>query len=81
MHTRLANTVMDTSTMDRMWMTRERWEGVLFSKQSMTTIEEEDQDLHVQFPIASEEFVEKVFSLYPSSSFNSTFWQRQTWFG
>jgi carboxylesterase type B len=62
-------------------VTRERWEGALFSNQSMTTIEEETQDLHIQFPNASEEFVDKVFNLYPSSSFNSTFWQRQTWFG
>lgn len=62
-------------------VTRERWEGVLFSNQSMTTTEEETQDLHIQFPKASEEFVDKVFNLYPSRFFNSTFWQRQTWFG
>jgi carboxylesterase type B len=62
-------------------VTHERWEGFLFSNQSMTTIEEEAQDLRVQFPSANEEFVGKIFDLYPRSSFNSTFWRRQTWFG
>jgi carboxylesterase type B len=62
-------------------VSRERWEGFSFSNQSMTTIQEETQDLHIQFQSASEEFVGTVFELYPSSSFNSTFWQRQTWFG
>jgi carboxylesterase type B len=62
-------------------VSRERWEGFSFSNQSMMTIQEETKDLHIQFQSASEEFVGTVFDLYPSSSFNSTFWQRQTWFG
>ncbi|KAJ4349735.1 uncharacterized protein N0V89_008353 [Didymosphaeria variabile] len=63
------------------WTSREGYEGFTFSNQSMTTIKEETEDLRNQFPRANEEFVEDVFGLYPQEQFNSTFWQRLTWFG
>jgi carboxylesterase type B len=63
------------------WTSREGYEGFTFSNQSMTTVEEETDDLRVQFPYASEEFLEGLFELYPQDQFNSTFWQRLTWFG
>ncbi|KAI0467815.1 Alpha/Beta hydrolase protein [Xylaria cf. heliscus] len=63
------------------WVSREGYEGVLFSNQSMTTIEEEKADLRTQFPSANETFVDRLYELYPSEDFNSTFWHRQTWFG
>jgi len=60
---------------------RETYEGFTFSNQSMTTTLEEIQDLRVQFPSGDENFISQVFEMYPSASFNSTFWRRQTWFG
>ncbi|OAG07965.1 carboxylesterase [Paraphaeosphaeria sporulosa] len=63
------------------WVSREGYEGFTFSNQSMTTTEEEVKDLHTQFPYANETFVDDVFGLYPRDQFNSTFWQRSTWFG
>lgn len=63
------------------WVSREGYEGFTFSNQSMTTIEEATEDLSTQFPYANEEFVHDVFGLYPRDQFNSTFWQRLTWFG
>ncbi|KAL5371690.1 hypothetical protein DPSP01_014070 [Paraphaeosphaeria sporulosa] len=63
------------------WVSREGYEGFTFSNQSMTTTEEEAKDLHTQFPYANETFVDDVFGLYPRDQFNSTFWQRSTWFG
>ncbi|KAL1610427.1 hypothetical protein SLS60_002094 [Paraconiothyrium brasiliense] len=63
------------------WTSREGYEGFTFSNQSVTTIKEEIEDLRTQFPSAHEEFVDDVFGLYPHDQFNSTFWQRLTWFG
>ncbi|KAF2644798.1 alpha/beta-hydrolase [Massarina eburnea CBS 473.64] len=60
---------------------REGYEGFGFSNQSMTTVEEERIDLKTQFPYANETFIDKVYKLYPSGDFNSTFFHRQTWFG
>lgn len=60
---------------------RDQYEGWVFSNQSMTTIEEQTGDLENQFPYAYEEFNDDVYELYPKEEFNSTFWQRQTWFG
>ncbi|KAF2794138.1 alpha/beta-hydrolase [Melanomma pulvis-pyrius CBS 109.77] len=62
-------------------VTREKYEGFTFSNQSITTSLEESLDLKVQFPIADDDFVEKVFNMYPRNAFNSSFWHRQTWFG
>ena len=63
------------------WVSREGFEGWAFSNQSMTTIEEEKADLRTLFPYADERFIDKIYELYPSKDFNSTFWHRQTWFG
>ncbi|KAF1978456.1 carboxylesterase, partial [Bimuria novae-zelandiae CBS 107.79] len=60
------------------WTTREGYEGFTFSNQSMTTFEEEVVDLKIQFPCASEGFIDHLFALYPRENFNSTFWQRLT---
>jgi carboxylesterase type B len=62
-------------------LSREGLEGVSFSNRSMTTVEEETADMKKHFPYASEDFIDKVYQLYPRAAFNSTFWQRQTWFG
>jgi carboxylesterase type B len=62
-------------------VSREGLEGVSFSNQSMTTIEEQTEDMKKHFPYAGEDFIRKVYELYPRAAYNSTFWQRQTWFG
>lgn len=63
------------------WTSREGYEGYTFSNQSMTTVAEETEDMHIQFPQADKQFVDNVLDLYPREQFNSTFWQRLTWFG
>ena len=63
------------------WTTREGYEGFTFSNQSLTSIDEEVADLVIQFPYSSDKFIENLFMLYPRIEFNSTFWQRSTWFG
>ncbi|KAH7355897.1 Alpha/Beta hydrolase protein [Pyrenochaeta sp. MPI-SDFR-AT-0127] len=60
---------------------RDQYEGYVFSNQSMTAMEEQSSDLQAQFPYAYGGFTENVYALYPRKEFNSTFWQRQTWFG
>ena len=42
---------------------------------------EEQVDLQFLFPYAKPSFFNRLFSLYPASAFNSTFFQRQTIFG
>ncbi|KAJ4305019.1 hypothetical protein N0V90_000548 [Kalmusia sp. IMI 367209] len=64
-----------------LWTSREGYEGFTFSNQSMTSLEEETEDLRIQFPYAKESFIDDIFKLYPRQAFNSTFWQRLTWFG
>ena len=63
------------------WTSREGYEGFTFSNQSLTSTEEEAADLKIQFPFANDKFIEDLFLLYPRFQFNSTFWQRATWFG
>lgn len=63
------------------WTMREKYEGVTFSNQSMTLFDDEMKDLRVQFSYADDEFFSNLFTLYPEEDFNSTFWQRSTWFG
>ena len=48
---------------------------------SETTAAEETTDLESLFPSWTPAFLKRVFSLYPRSDFNSTFFQRQTVFG
>jgi len=64
-----------------MLVSREGLEGVTFSNQSMMTVEEETADMRKHFPYATEGFIRKLYSLYPRADYNSTFWQRQAWFG
>ncbi|KAF2244160.1 alpha/beta-hydrolase [Trematosphaeria pertusa] len=63
------------------FVSREGYEGYAFSNQSMTTMAEETTDISIQFPYADENFVKELYELYPREDFNSTFWQRQAWFG
>ena len=63
------------------WTSREGYEGWSFSNQSMTTQDEAVEDVNMQFPYADESFAQSIFDLYPREHFNSTFWQRATWFG
>lgn len=58
-----------------------RLAGVLFSNRSMTTVEEEMTDLHHLFPYAKDSFVDRLYELYPSDSFNNTFYHRAQWYG
>jgi carboxylesterase type B len=57
------------------------YEGVMFTNASVTTQTEETTDAQVLFPAAGPSFFEELYELYPASDFNSTFYQRQTWFG
>ena len=42
---------------------------------------EETVDLQTLFPFAKESFFNRLYSLYPESDFNATFWDRQQIFG
>ncbi|PNS20113.1 Secreted lipase [Sphaceloma murrayae] len=57
------------------------YEGVLFSNTSATTESEALSDLQSLFPYAKQSFFARLLELYPSSAFNSTFFQRQQLFG
>ncbi|KAF2865916.1 Alpha/Beta hydrolase protein [Massariosphaeria phaeospora] len=57
------------------------YEGIVFTNRSITTKEEETKDLETQFPYANDSFIEQVYDLYAPEGTNSTFWQRQAWFG
>lgn len=59
----------------------DRYEGVIFTNQSMTTQEEETMNARVLFPRAGPSFFSRLYQLYPASAFNSTFYQAMTWFG
>lgn len=63
------------------WVDHDMYEGYSFANLSLTTFDEEMRDLRIQFPYASEQFVGQLFELYPPQNFNSTFWQRATWYG
>lgn len=60
---------------------REQYEGYAFTNQSLTTMSQETGDLRVLYPYADDKFIDELFKLYPASDFNSTVFQRQTWFG
>ncbi|KAG8631603.1 hypothetical protein KVT40_000743 [Elsinoe batatas] len=57
------------------------YEGVSFSNRSVTSEAEAEIDLQSLFPYAKPSFFTRLFDLYPSSAFNSTFFQRQQLFG
>lgn len=48
---------------------------------SLTTQTAETIDATYLFPFAGPAFFSRLYNLYPISDFNSTFYQRQTWFG
>lgn len=58
-----------------------RYEGDIFSNASMTSQVAETTDAEDLFPFAGRAFFSRLYQLYPRSDFNSTFFQRQTWFG
>lgn len=60
---------------------RDGYEGDIFSNKSMTTQVQETTDAEDLFPFAGPAFFSRLYQLYPRSSYNSTFFQRQTWFG
>jgi carboxylesterase type B len=60
---------------------REGYEGTLFSNQNETNMTQEVLDLDTLFPYAKQSFFNRLFELYPSSNFNSTFFQRSQLFG
>jgi carboxylesterase type B len=60
---------------------RDAYEGVLFSNLNETSITQELLDLENLFPYAKQSFFNRLFQLYPSSTFNSTLFQRQQIFG
>ncbi|KAF2102205.1 alpha/beta-hydrolase [Rhizodiscina lignyota] len=60
---------------------REGFEGYTFSNLSESTAAEETADLESLFPGWTPSFLKRLYSLYPRSDFNSTFFQRQTIFG
>ena len=57
------------------------YEGYIFSNKSQTTQVAETADAMDLFPYAGPSFFSRLYQLYPISSYNSTFFQRQTWFG
>ena len=60
---------------------REGYEGYGFSNQSITTFSQELEDLRTLYPYADQDFIEKLYQLYPATDFNSSFFRRQTIFG
>lgn len=48
---------------------------------SETAMAQENMDLETLFPAWTPSFLKRLYSLYPRSDFNSTFYQRQTVFG
>ncbi|KAK4998932.1 hypothetical protein LTR66_001922 [Elasticomyces elasticus] len=57
------------------------YEGYIFSNMSVNTQAAETMDAAVLFPYAGPSFFSRLYQLYPASDYNSTFFQRQTWFG
>ena len=60
---------------------REGYEGISFSNRNETTEIQETLDLEILFPNAKQSFFNRLYELYPSSDFNSTFYQRAQLFG
>ena len=57
------------------------YEGDIFSNMTQTTQMEETTDAMDLFPGAGPSFFSRLYGLYPQSAYNSTFFQRQTWYG
>lgn len=60
---------------------REEYEGYGFSNMSQTSQAAQLMDAEKLFPYAGPAFFTRLYQLYPRSNYNSTFFQRQTWFG
>ncbi|KAB2577656.1 Carboxylesterase patB [Lasiodiplodia theobromae] len=60
---------------------RDAYEGYIFSNQTATALSETITDAMNLFPAAGPSFFSRLNQLYPQSAYNSTFFQRQTWFG
>ncbi|OCL08234.1 alpha/beta-hydrolase [Glonium stellatum] len=60
---------------------RDGYEGYAFTNKSENITAEETADLQTLFPFAQQSFFSRLYELYPKEAFNSTFFQRQTWFG
>lgn len=60
---------------------RDGYEGYGFSNASVTTLAEERRDLGFVFPAAKMSFFGRLWEVYPSAAFNSTFFQRVQVFG
>jgi carboxylesterase type B len=60
---------------------RDGYEGYIFSNMSTKTQVAETTDAEDMFPFGGPAFFSRLYQLYPRSSYNSTFFQRQTWFG
>lgn len=59
----------------------ETYEGYVFSNKTSTSIADETRDAQLIFPEAGPSFFSRLYSLYPGDAYNSTLFQRQTWFG
>ncbi|KAK3063025.1 hypothetical protein LTS18_002892, partial [Coniosporium uncinatum] len=57
------------------------YEGVVFSNVTARTQVETTMDAKNLFPAAGPAFFIRLYQLYPRSSYNSTFFQRQQWYG
>ena len=57
------------------------YEGVAFTNTSITTQSQETVDARYLFPFAGPAYFSRLYQLYPRPSYNSTFFQRQQWFG
>lgn len=57
------------------------YEGVILSNASQTSQVDETTDARYLFPNAGPSFFSRLYQIYPATKFNSTFFQRQTWFG
>ncbi|OCK73895.1 alpha/beta-hydrolase [Lepidopterella palustris CBS 459.81] len=60
---------------------REAYEGVYFTNPALMNAMQETIDAQFLFPFAGPSFFTRLYQLYPASDFNSTFFQRQKWFG
>ncbi|KAF3766456.1 alpha/beta-hydrolase [Cryphonectria parasitica EP155] len=60
---------------------REGYEGYIFSNASQTNQVEETTDAEYLFPGAGPAFFSRLYELYPRSDYNSTLFQRASWYG
>lgn len=58
-----------------------RYEGYIFSNPLQKTQVQETTDAKNLFPLAGPAFFSRLYDLYPRTKYNSTFFQRQMWFG